>query len=99
VPCASTVSLQLIPRPKDARLKSGTTETEKWSNHLASLSRRSLLMTCARGLRMESTEYVVIAREIEVSGKIGTEVICHWDPSTLTITVHNRAYIDEYTQK
>ena len=47
------------------------------------LSRRSLLMTCARGLRMESTEYVVIAREIEVSGKIGTEVIRHWDPLLL----------------
>lgn len=32
---------------------------------------------------MESTEYVVIAREIEVSGKIGTEVIRHWDPLLL----------------
>ena len=48
------------------------------------LSRSRKLMTCARGLQMEATEYEVVAREIEVSGRVGTEVISQWEPLVLS---------------
>ena len=49
-----------------------------------SLSRSRKLMTCARGLQMEGTEYEVVAREIEVSGRVGTEVVGQWEPPLLS---------------
>ena len=41
-------------------------------------------MTCTRELPMEGTEYEVVAREIEVSGRVGTEVVGQWEPPFLS---------------
>ena len=50
-----------------------------------SLSRSRKLMTCTRELPMEGTEYEVVAREIEVSGRVGTEVVGQWEPPFLSL--------------
>ena len=49
-----------------------------------SLSRSRKLMTCTRELPMEGTEYEVVAREIEVSGRVGTEMVGQWEPPFLS---------------